>query len=86
MYSVLNIPFFYNIFWGEKGQQGLCKESVGKTLSSCVTHLIFVSKANNFLYHWSVIIVSVASFNENFPLLREIKDNEDRRETTEWTA
>ena len=51
MYSVLNIPFFYNIFWGEKGQQGLCKESVGKTLSSCVTHLIFVSKANNFLYH-----------------------------------
>ena len=48
MYNILNIPFFYNIFWGEKGKQGLCKESVGKMLSSCVTHLIFVSKANNF--------------------------------------
>ena len=35
-------------------------------LSKWVTHLIFVTKAHNFLYHWLVIIISVTSFYENF--------------------
>ena len=39
-----------------------------------------------FLYYWLVIIVSVTSFNERFLLFRETEENEDRRETMEWTA
>ena len=39
-----------------------------------------------FLYYWLVIIVSVTSFNERFLLFRETEENEDRRETMEWTV
>ena len=39
-----------------------------------------------FLYYWLVIIISVTSFNERFLLFRETEENEDRRETMEWTV
>ena len=48
--------------------------------------LDFCHQSSQILDHWLVIIISVTSFYEKFLLFRGIKENEDRRETMEWTA